>query len=208
MKTYIKQVNPEFVDYDIYFDELMDGDNELIIKESRDFKGFNDDILKSIKQLYNEYGYYDYEVYYDNSIKAYVNDYIKKENGKKFSPTELHTIKFMLDKDENFEDFELTVLSMVKGKQYVRKALRGYSQGDYVELYCPENTSNELIDTIENLYFGGGMEVIVNDGDNEVSCAEDIDGYSMFLNDTQAWNVKEYLAEALNVNKDDIVFYK
>lgn len=199
---YAKTLNPEDFDYRIY-DIREDEGNEVIIDGGRDYCNVdNKDYLKNIKKLINDYNSYFYDNYYDN-FKDYVNDMLsKKENGKKFSPVELHNLKIALEEKED-EDIICVCLSIITGKTYTHKGLRGCCQGDYVDAYYPEKTSKEYIDFVEAWFFGTGTEVEIHDCENIPQTADDIEGYTFY---TATWgidNLKKEIKRNSGYKEDD-----
>lgn len=206
MKIYAKQLDPEFFDYRVYQDYI---DDHIIIDGGRDFASMNDDYLKEIKKLINDYQCYDYEVYYDNSIKAYLVDMLpKKENGKRLSPVEIHNIKVALDED-NEEKIILTCLKVITGMDYKATGIRGYCQGDYCDVYAPVKTTQKELDFVEAVYFGTGSEYEVHDSDTPVNSEDDIEGYSMLITDWREEDIKKEIASCFKDAKpEDVVLYQ
>ena len=94
-KIYAKTLNPEHFDYRIY-DIREDEGNRIIVNGGREYCDIDvNDELKIIKRMLGDFCEYDLQVYYDGSIKAYIKDMLyplKKDNGKDFSPKEIHRI--------------------------------------------------------------------------------------------------------------------
>lgn len=206
MKIYAKQLDPELFDYRIYEDNVSE---DIIVEGNRDYPGFHDEDLKSIKEFINNYNSYDYEVFYDNKIKDYIYDYLpKKDNGKNYSPTELHRLKDALDNlDET--DITLICLSIIKGKQYETRCIRGYCQGDWCKVYCPVTTTTEEIDYLEAIYFATGTEIEIHDEDTEVNDENDICGFTYLTTKYNSKDIKEEIASFFKgTTPEDVVFYE
>lgn len=206
MKIYAKQLDPECFDYRVYEDNV---DEDIIVEGNRDYPGFHDEDLKSIKEFINNYNSYDYEVFYDTKIKDYVIDYLpRKDNGKQYSPSELHQLKDALD---NLDETDITIicLSIIKGKQYETRCIRGYCQGDWCKIYCPVSTSQKEIDYLEAVYFATGSEYEIHDSDKPVNSEDDIEGYSMLITDWREEDIKEQIASQFkNAKPEDVVLYQ
>ncbi len=206
MKIYAKQLDPEFFDYRVYEDNV---DEDIIVEGNRDYPGFHDEDLKSIKEFINNYNCYDYDVFYDGKIKDYATDYLpQKDNGKKYSPKELHQLKQSLD---NMDDEETIVLclSIIKGKEYKAGCIRGCCQGDWCQIYYPASTNQKEIDYLEAVYFGTGTEYEVHDSDNEVNNADDIEGFSILVTAWRIEDIKEEIASCFrNATADDVTLYQ
>ena len=205
MKIYAKQLDAENFDYRIYEDNVNES---IIVDGGRDFVSMNDDNLVAIKKMINDYNSYDYEVYYEGSIKMYVNDYLpKKDNLKRYSGVELHRIKELLEKDKD-EETILTCLEIITGKTHKAGAIRGYCQGDYCKIYYPEDVSQEELDYLEAVYFGTGTEYEVHDEDNDVNEADDISGYTYLSTKWRTEDVKKEIASFYkNTKPEDVVLY-
>ena len=185
---YATTLNPELFDYRIY-DIREDEGNEVYVDGGRDYHDIdNNGYLKAIKQLIKEYNDYYYETYYHNSVMAYLHDMLpRKLNGKRLSPLEANKIKTALDSEDDNKTITIC-LSIITGKKYHWKPLRGCCQGDYVEAYYPEDTTTEYLDFVEAWFFGTGTEVMVHEDDNEPECAEDIEGWTFY---TAEWRIDE-----------------
>lgn len=209
-KIYAKTMNPEWFDYRMYEDDIAEN---IIIDGGRDFASINEDKLCDIRKLINAYEGWDYEYYYHNSIKDCVNDYLKKNNGKKLSPKELHIVKKALESDYRYhseyeEEVAIACLSIIYGEEYDSFGIRGCCQGDYAKVYAPKNTSRKYIDYIEAIYFNTGIEVMVHDENNRVRNANDISGWTFY---TDAWNdddIKEEVANQCGCKVTQVVLFK
>ena len=204
MKIYAKQLDPECFDYRVYEDYVRE---DIIVEENRDYPGMHDEDLKSIKEFIDNYNCYDYNFYYEGKIKDYIYDYLpKKENGKKFSPIELHQLKQSLD-DNDDEATILLCLSIIKGKEYEIGDIRGYCQGDWCRIYYPKDASQDEIDFLEAVYFGTGTEYEVHDEDTEVHNEDDISGFSILTAKWKTEDIKEEIASYVGGNPEDVVLY-
>ena len=208
MKIYAKQLDPEFFDYRVYEDMVSE---EIIVERNRDFPGMHDDDLEAIKKMFNDYDGYEFDVYYEHSIKMFVNDYLpKKYNGKRYSPVELHKIREALKKADNV-DVVLLCLELINGKPYEERDIRGYCQGDWCRVYCPVDTTTDEIDYLEAVYFGTGTEYEIHDGDNEPQNEDEIEGYSYLSTKWRDEDVKQEIADQfahLHIKPEDVVLYK
>lgn len=191
-KIFAKTLNPENYDY-LMYDIREDDGNEVYILGSRDFCDVdNKGYLNKIKQVINDYDSWDYEYYYHNSIKEFLNSMLpKKENGKKLSPKEMAYIKETLDKQDN-ETIICACLTIITGKQYEWKYLRGCCQGDVVKAFYPTTENEKYVDFVESWYFGTGTEIEIHDCENDPENPEDIEGYTFY---TPTWNKEELKKE-------------
>lgn len=199
MKTvYARTLNPESFDYRVY--DIREYEcNEVIIDGGRHFESIDQkDYLKSIKKLISCYNSWDFDYYYKGSIMDFLRDYLpKKENGKKLSPKEAHNIKMSIENwtsnDLAEEDVICDCLSIITGKIYRSRDIRGYCQGDYAMAYYPvRNGIMNYVDWVEAWFFGTGIEVEIHDEDNEPTCAEEVCGYTFY---TANWKTEDIIAE-------------
>ena len=204
IKLYAVTRNPEFFDYQCY--DIRDDDgNEVIIDGGREFVNVdNKGYLEAIKKLIGEYDTYLYDYYYKGSIKAFLSDMLpKKENGKHLSPNEVAFLKKSLDNDD--EEFVICdCLTVITGKIYRHKGLRGYCQGDYVDAYYPvEDGITQYLDYVEAWYFGTGTEVVVHDEDSEPTKAEDVSGFTFYTANWKTSDIKAEVKEQCGYKRDD-----
>jgi len=192
-KIYATTLNPESFDYRVY-DIREDEGNEVIIDGGRNFCDVdNTGYLTKIKKLIKEYSDYELEVYHNNSIMDLLDYYLpKKENGKRLSPKEASIIKKAL-KTEKDVDIICDCLSIITGKTYLMRGLRGCCQGDYIEAYYPvEDGIQKYLNWIEAWYFGTGTEVMVHEEENEPTSAEEVFGWTFY---TDSWKTEDLKAE-------------
>lgn len=212
-KIYARTLNPEDFDYRVY-DIREDDYNEVYIDGLKDYCDIdNKDYLAKIKQLTKEYGGWDYEYYYRNSIKDFLNDMLpKKENGKKLSPKEMHDIKETLDMynnancnyDSYYSNCVLTILTIITGKEYRVRRLLGCCQGDVVVAYYPETCSNAYIDFIEAWYFGTGTEIEIDEtGREAINSPDDIEGFTFYTASWKTEDLKKEIKRELGLKGDD-----
>lgn len=203
---YAKTLNPESFDYRVY-DIREDDGNEVIIDGGRDYCSIdNKGYLAAIKKLINEYDSYTYDYYYHGSIKEFLSDMLpKKENGKRLSPKEMTFLKQGLNNSQYAnEEIICDCLSVITGKIWKRKGLRGCCQGDYVDAYYPvEDEITKYLDWIEAWFFGTGIEIMIHDEDNEPKDAEEVTGYTFY---TASWRVEDLKKEIRDYvgAKDDV----
>lgn len=203
---YAKTLNPESFDYRVY--DIRDDDgNEVIIDGGRDYHDIdNKGYLAAIKKLINEYDSYTYDYYYHGSIKEFLSDMLpKKENGKRLSPKEMAFLKQGLDNSQYAnEEIICDCLSVITGKIWKCKGLRGCCQGDYVDAYYPvEDGITKYLDWVEAWFFGTGVEIMIHDEDNEPKDAEEVTGYTFY---TASWRVEDLKKEIRDYvgAKDDV----
>ena len=192
-KIYAKTLNPESYDYRVY-DISNDDGNTVIIDGGRDYPNIdNTGYLTKIKKLIGEYSDYELEVYHNNSIMDFLDYYLpKKENGKRLSPKEAHVIKQALETERD-ADIICDCLSIITGKIYLMRGLRGCCQGDYIEAYYPvEDGIQKYLNWIEAWYFGTGTEIMVHEEDSIPNSSEEVCGWTFY---TDSWKIEDIKEE-------------
>lgn len=201
---YAKTMNPEFFDYRAYESDI---DGSIIIDGGRRFCGVNDGILADIRRLIDGYMGYEYECCYGGSIVEWLRgEFPRKANGRSLSPSEVGRIKRSLDRGDD-EETLLECLSIAMCRRYLRRTIRGCSQGDWAEMYAPEDEGEPYLSYIEAVYFNTGTEVMVDEGIGEVAGPGDIMGSCFY---TTAWNeedIKGEVADMCGVPKDEVVLF-
>ena len=207
-KIYAKTLNPEHYDYRIY-DIREDDYNEVYISGGREYDDIdNKGYLSDIKKLINEYGGYEYEVYYHNSIKEFLEDMLpKKENGKRLSPAEMTFIQKALEKEDDDETI-CACLTIVTDKVYKWKNLVGCCQGECVTAFYPKDfVSNDYLEFIEAWFWGTGTEIMIHDGNSIPKDESEIEGWTFYTG--QWWcyakDLKKIIKRECGYKDDDEV---
>ena len=95
-------------------------------------------------------------------------------------------------------------LTLMLGKEYDYKTLRGSCQSDWIYFIYPTDLYNdEAVRRLETEFFNTGEEWIVHDEDTVPECAEDVQGYSFYVYD----NTRKEIAEAEGVDPEDVVLW-
>lgn len=205
MKIYATTLNPESYDYRVY--DISDDDgNTVIIDGGREFVNIdNNGYLKAIKGIIKEYNTYSFDCYYNGSIMAFLKDMLpKKENGKRLSPKEANIIKKALDTERDV-DIICDCLSVITGKTYLMRGLRGCCQGDYIEAYYPvEDGIQKYLNWIEAWYFGTGTEVMVHEEDSIPNSAEEVCGWTFYTDSWKTEDIKEEIKKEYGCKDEDV----
>lgn len=163
----------------------------------------------------NEYHYY-------HSYKDIVNDVLRDERYRKYSPLLVKKLKKLA---ENYDYRELEqvaeFLTITTGMEWICKEYRGYSQGDICYLiYCADIHTKEFMDLIGNGAVGAVTEFCISENpiemieDNEnrdideiIEEAEADCCYGYYLTDDDVWNeniMKAKLAEYVGCSVDNL----
>ena len=96
-------------------------------------------------------------------------------------------------------------LTLMLGKEYDYKTLRGSCQSDWIYFIYPTDLYNdEAVRRLETEFFNTGEEWIVHNEDTVPDCPEAVNGYTMYVYDDAR---KEIAAEA-GVAPEDVVLWK
>ena len=217
-KVYARQVNPmysgEFIsdifEYDEYYNNItVCGNDSLYCRQTEVFTRVYDALnsgnlayyLDNIDNYYTPY----------TTVTEAINDYLYREDGKKYSCKDIHDLRKLVDEystchSSKENDIICKVLSIVTRQDYDYTSIRGYCQGDWNEVFYPvDEYSNDDIRTFEAYYFNTGSEWIIHDGNDIPESAEDIDGYSMYC---VTYDAQKEIAESEGVNPEDVVLYE
>ena len=218
IKYYAKQVDPEWQEENLFY--------QVRGKDKRTKLGFNDDVYEEnvIITGNNEYldhktiefqrleefdKAYDYEYgnrcYWANDSE-FINCYLKKSNGKKYSTQEIHQWKELFKKYEEryrLEDITCEALELMTGKQWYWFTIRGCMQREWQCGYVSEVITRNDIDYIEMCYFNTGSEYIVYESKDDFNNEEN--GISYYVD---SYNSKQALIEAIGCEPDEIEVYE
>ena len=96
-------------------------------------------------------------------------------------------------------------LTLMLGKEYDYKTLRGSCQSDWIYFIYPADLyDDEAVRCLETEFFNTGEEWIVHDEETVPECAEDVQGYSIYVYD----NTRKEIAEAEGVDPEDVVLWE
>lgn len=102
-------------------------------------------------------------------------------------------------------DVFVEILSILTGLEWRKTTIRGCCQSDWADIVYIYKSIN--LHEFENLYFNLGTEWEIHDNENEVNVVEDIDGYYMYLTESDYDDVRNRLAKEFNCAPDDIVLF-
>lgn len=244
MKKYIAiQQLPEHFDFDIFADDdgirsaggvncevfvIGDGgscyfnktDYETICNEMDTLMEEFNDLTDMIDNGYSRTDIEENSYYH--SYKDIINDVLRDERYRKYSPLLVKKLKTFA---ENYDYRELKqvaeFLTITTGMEWICEEYRGYSQGDYCYLiYCADIHTKEYMDLIGNGAVGAVTEFCISE--NPIEMVEDNENrdideiieeaeadccYGFYLIDHDVWNeekCKEELAELAECELDEI----
>jgi hypothetical protein len=97
----------------------------------------------------------------------------------------------------DYETFEM--LEKVTGKKWDRTTIKGYSQGDWQDVYFTKEVSQGYLEEIENFYMGKVDEFVISEEDDE---------YHVFVPHDVVWEGKDSICRYLDLQPEDTVIYE
>ena len=96
-------------------------------------------------------------------------------------------------------------LTLVMGKEYDYRCLRGCCQRDWNYFYYPVDLyNNDVIRDLEIEYFNLGEEWMIHDEETVPDCPEAVNGYTMYVYD----DARKKIAAEAGVAPEDVVLWK
>ena len=200
MKKYIiREVGPEACDFSFYFDDdglsERGGDycNTLFIVPTRENTGFNGEEYKNVqnraRDVLNDFEALRGEGWYAptfDSFKACMEYY-----GIPYNSRKCHALKeWAKDADEGEPEDIAEFLTITTGKKWDVASVRGYCQGDYVDIvYCPEHYRNG-VEAYGEIWLGCGKEFCTIEIDEDGNEIDACGGY--IIADCQANSDEDY----------------
>ena len=100
------------------------------------------------------------------------------------------------------------VLSVVTGRKWDWRIIRGYCQSDWNEIFYPvDDWSREALAAFETMYFNTGSEWIIHDEENTPEGPEDISGYSCYIVADTEEGIRKELAAVAGCAPSDLVIW-
>lgn len=101
------------------------------------------------------------------------------------------------DDETGYEYETLEQLKKFTGKNWKVRTMKGYSQGDWNELYYVEGTDEYYLEEIENFYMGKVDEFVISEDDD----------YYVFVPHDVVWDGKDSICRYLDLQPEDTVIY-
>lgn len=183
---YAKQVDPEFQEDTLFytskngelkFEDDVYSDNVVIYgnKEYKDYRTLEFQRLLDFENSYYELDS-DWNGQYWECVSDFINCYLKRSNGKKYTTKEVHKWKELFKKYEeryHLEDIVCDALELMTGKKWRRFSIGGYCQSEWQYGYASEDIQDYDIRWIETCYFNTGVEYIVYESKEDFENEED-----------------------------------
>lgn len=217
---YCKQIPPEYQDSLLFDDEGM-GPDYINVTGNRDYISRtsplfdrvynaleNGELAEALDDIKNG-GYY--SSFYKNATQA-INDLLEPDKAQ-YSTRDIHALKELVNaykeagsREEN--NILCKVLSVVTGRKWDWRIIRGCCQSDWNEIFYPvDDWSREALAAFEVEYFNTGSEWIVHEGefDPEQHDPEDIEGYSIYCT---SYKVQEEIAAYEGVKPEEVKLFE
>ena len=215
----LQQDYENYIDTSIYYDFDDAAANGIIILGGRNFISYKSQeyerIEKYFDELVNEFEHITagdgYAVY--NSLSVAVAEYFPKANGGRYSTREIHEIKNIINQYNGYaESIAAPLLSIITGKEYTARGLRGYSQGDYVDIIYPAGElNNDDIKYIEAIFFGTGSEYKIIESKSPLTLDEiqqTEDYYFDYFHEWSADEIKNKIATREELPRENIKIFE
>lgn len=211
MTVYAKQVPLDIQESPLWFDLFYDEYPLPVII-------INGDWLKSSKQPFeSEYKYMWKKVPdFFEEITDNLEDGYGLEKSCKMAMQEidwtyekLEGVQKLIDEfgtDTYFDtDAQIEFFRIVTGLDWKETCIHGCVQGDWADVLYLDEVGFD-IRQFQSMYFNTGTEWIVHYNNSIPECAEDIDGYSVYICDHE--DVEERIREEAGKPDDDVVLYE
>lgn len=139
------------------------------------------------------------------TIRGILQEYgIERPDGKQWTTHQRHEWKELFEEYDADDAGDLCkALSLLTGKSYDWKYLRGCCQGDWIECYFPvDEYDRKRLDILEMEYFNTGSEWTVHDGDPDGD--ENNDCFSCYCYSWDDDGIREELAAAAGCSPEDL----
>lgn len=207
MKVYAKQIDPEFQDSRLFY--IRSGSicynddyyNDICILPRERYYGYMPDDIRELYYMFNH-----------GELEA---DTIEDLCKRKLSDEEINKFSELLKMYDNSkcnwsigQQLFLAAVMILKQKPYSLRTICGCCQRDWADiLYPSEEFTDDDVKIFETEFFNTGSEWIIHDGNTDPECPEDIDGYSIYCQDSDENAVRAEIASATGCDPADVVLY-
>lgn len=216
-KVYAKQVPPEVQESPLFLPERFP--ENIAVYGNRDFISRKPEVFERVQNVLEQGELAEvlefpeeWKPWYKNATEA-ISEYLPATNGKKYSPKKIHALRcLVIDysccvcSKEN--EIICKVLSIVDGRLWDWKTIRGSTQSDWNEVFFPvDDWGEKELKEFESQYFNTGREWIVYE-QGEDPKKEDAFGYSVYCVGFTDYEIKKEIAEAAGEKPENVVLYK
>lgn len=208
---YCKQIPPEYQESRLFEDEGM-GPDYINVTGNRDYisrtSSLFDRVYSALDDIKNG-GYY--SSFYKNATDA-INDLLEPEKAR-YNTRDIHALKELVEAYTEAGSLEKNnilckVLSVVTGRKWDWRIIRGHCQGDWNKIFYSVNDwSHEALAAFETMYFNTGSEWIIHDEENTPEGPEDISGYGCYIVADTEEGIRKELAAVAGCAPSDLVIW-
>ena len=210
MKLYARQVNPEYQESPLFYDEFPEN---IIVTGNRDYNSHTIVDYDQIVQWYDVLCEYYEDIKTGESCYKNVTELLKDHFPGRYSTKTIHKFKECLEKYGTryyYEgDYIIDMLEIVTGKEWRKQTICGCAQRDWQEIIYPvEEWTKESIEAFETMYFNTGTEWIVHDEENDPEGPEEITGFTVYCTSWNDEGIKKELIDAAGYEPEEIILYE
>lgn len=226
MKKYIAtEVNPDFYDFENYYDEESAVYDKFWAGGNSDFKDLNPDLVVDLKKKLDDLVYdidsldfdnYDNEDDFQQEVEDTATYYVKAYDSEiNLTDRELnYLIKLAYDfneaKSQDENEIICKVLELFYKERFITGTIAGSSQSDWMDYICPK-IMKDRVPYIEAVLFATGTEFYITDDKIEVdglNLEEDLHDLDGYYDYTELWrteDVKEWVANNNHCKPEEVV---
>lgn len=152
-----------------------------------------------------------YSSFYKNVTDA-INDLLEPEKAR-YNTRDIHALKELVEAYTEAGSLEKNdilckVLSVVTGRKWDWKIIRGCCQSDWNKIfYSVDDWSREALAAFETMYFNTGSEWIIHDEENTPEGPEDVSGYNCYIVADTEEGIRKELAAVAGCAPSDLVIW-
>lgn len=215
MKTYARQINPEYQESPL-FDCFPD---DIAVFGNRDYNEHLPDVVRRVREVLDagklaealediEAGRADPVFQFTNLVDACLN-FLYPEHKKTYNAHDVRVLKMAVaeyDKDE--ENALCIALTVVTGYKWESRQICGCCQSDWNTVYYPvDQWSSEALSSFEVEYFNTGSEWIIHDEEWRPETPDEITGYSVYCTSWNDEGIRKELANAAGCTPEELIMY-
>lgn len=211
MKVYAKQVPPEYQESPLFIEGRFP--DNIAVCGNRDYHSHKPELFENVQNVL-EQGELAEVLEYPKNLAEAITEYLPPTNGKKYSTNEILALRCLVINysccvcsKEN--EILCKVLSLVDGRFWDWKTIRGSTQSDWNEVFFPvDDWDDKILKEFEILYFNEGTEWIIHDEAEPPETPENINGYSVYCIGWDNEEIKNEIAEVTGAKPEEIKLFE
>ena len=222
MKVYARQINPEYQESPLFFADFWP--ENITVAGNRDYKEhWNEDFRRvydvleqgELADMLDDFARYGRCEYFKSRTAA-IMDYLPPVGRERYSTKNVKELCDLIPeygygrrRGRDDDDVLCDIASIVIGKKYDHRTIRGCYQGDWNDVFYPVGEwSREALEYFEAEYFNTGEEWMVYDGDGEPETPEDISGWTVYCHGWRDEDKRKEIADAAGCAPEDVIMYR